>query len=110
VNILKNLSLIFISILSLFFFSCAKDLHFSGISEVSLNQIMDNYLNYNYSKEEISKIIGAPPVQEKSGNLWIYRLEKERGNNTFRKTIYNKTLKLEFENNVLRSVEEVSAN
>jgi hypothetical protein len=37
-------------------------------------------------------------------------MEKQKGNATFKKTIYNKTLKLRFEDNVLRSVEEVNLN
>ncbi len=96
--------------ISFFFLSCSKDVHFSGISEVSLNQVKENYLTQDYSKEEISKIIGAPLVQEKSGNLWIYRLEKEQGNITFKKTLFNKTLKLKFEKNILRSIEEINLN
>ena len=52
-------------------------------------------------------IIGTPLIQENSGNLWIFRMEKEKGNATFKKTLYNKTLKLKFENDILRSVEEV---
>jgi hypothetical protein len=55
-------------------------------------------------------IIGTPLIQENSGNLWIYRLEKERGNITFKKSLFNKTLKLKFENNILRSVEEINLN
>jgi len=42
--------------------------------------------------------------------LWIYNLVKEQGNASFKKTIYNKTLKLKFENNILRSVEEIDIN
>jgi outer membrane protein assembly factor BamE (lipoprotein component of BamABCDE complex) len=93
---------------SLIFLSCSKDVHFSGISENSLNQVKENYLTQDYSKEEISMIIGTPLIQENSGNLWIYRLEKIQGNDAFKKTLYNKTLKLKFENNILRSVEEIN--
>ena len=109
-NIFKNLSAIIIVITSFFFLSCSKDLHFSGISENSLNKVKENYLTQDYNKEEISKIIGSPLIQENSGNLWIYRLEKEQGNITFKKSLFNKTLKLKFENNILRSVEEINLN
>ena len=109
-NILKKISKIVLLISSLFILSCSKDLYFSGISENSINQIKDDYLVKNYSKEEIIKIIGAPLVKENSGNLWIYRIEKKKGNATFKKNIYNKTLKLNFKNNVLRSVEEINLN
>ena len=95
---------------SLIFLSCSKDVHFSGISENSLNKVKENYLTQDYTKEEISKIVGSPLIQENSGNLWIYRLEKERGNITFKKSLFNKTLKLKFENNILRSVEEIDLN
>ena len=109
-NILKKISTVTFIILSLFILSCSKDLYFSGISENSINLIKDNYLVKDYSKEEITKIIGAPLIKENSGNLWIYRIEKKKGNVTFKKNIYNKTLKLNFKNNVLRSVEEINLN
>ena len=109
-NIFKNLSAIIIVITSFFFLSCSKDLHFSGISENSLNQVMEDYLTRDYSKEEISMIIGAPLIQENSGDLWIYRIKKEQGNITFKKSVFNKTLKFKFENNILRSVEEINLN
>tara|TARA_Y100000768_G_scaffold319950_1_gene255668 strand:+ start:65 stop:397 length:333 start_codon:yes stop_codon:yes gene_type:complete len=107
VNILKKIGSFCIAISLIFFLSCSKELHFSGISENSINQVTQNYLSQDYSKDDIAKIIGAPLIKENSGNLWIYRLAKEKGNATFKKTIYNKTLKLKFENNILRSVEEV---
>ena len=109
-NNLKKLSIIIIFIAPLYFLSCSKDVHFSGISENSLNKVKENYLTQDYTKEEISKIIGSPLIQENSGNLWIYRLEKEQGNITFKKSLFNKTLKLKFENNILRSVEEINLN
>ena len=95
---------------STLFISCSKDLHFSGISENSINEILQSYQNKNYSKEDVINIIGTPLITEDSQNLWIYRMEKQQGNATFKKTIYNKTLKLRFEDNVLRSVEEVNLN
>ena len=109
-NIFKKLSKLVFVVTSLIFLSCSKDVHFSGISENSLNQVKENYLTQDYSKEEISMIIGTPLIQENSGNLWIYRLEKEQGNIAFKKSLFNKTLKLKFENNILRSVEEINLN
>ena len=100
-----------ISLISVIFISsCSKELYFSGVSENSLNEIKQNYQSQEYTKENISKLIGSPLVQENSGNLWIYNLVKEQGNDSFKKTIYNKTLKLKFENNILRSVEEIDIN
>jgi len=95
---------------SLFVLACSKDVKFSGIYESSVSQILENYQTKDYTKEEVSMIIGAPLIQENSGNLWIFRMEKEKGNATFKKTLYNKTLKLKFENNILRSVEEINLN
>ena len=109
-----NISKKFILLIFLFFtstfISCSKDLHFSGISENSANEILDNYQIKDYSKEDVINIIGSPLVTEDSDNLWIYRMEKKQGNATFKKSIYNKTLKLRFEENVLRSVEEINLN
>ena len=105
----KFILLIFLFFTSTFI-SCSKDLHFSGISENSANEILDNYQIKNYSKEDVINIIGSPLVTEDSDNLWIYRMEKEQGNATFKKSVYNKTLKLRFDENVLRSVEEVNLN
>ena len=102
--------MIILLIAPLYFLSCSKDVHYSGISENSLKQVTENYLTQDYTKEEISMIIGSPLIQENSGNLWIYRLEKEKGNITFKTTLFNKTLKLKFENNILRSVEEIDLN
>ena len=105
----KFIFLIFV-LFSTLFISCSKDLHFSGISENSINEILQSYQNKNYSKEDVINIIGMPLITEDSQNMWIYRMEKQQGNATFKKTIYNKTLKLRFEDNVLRSVEEVNLN
>ena len=93
----KFIFLIFV-LFSTLFISCSKDLHFSGISENSINEILQSYQNKNYSKEDVINIIGMPLITEDSQNLWIYRMEKQQGNATFKKTIYNKTLKLYFEN------------
>ena len=109
-NISKKFILLIFLLFSSTFISCSKDLHFSGISENSVNEILQNYQNNNYSKEDVINIIGSPLVTEDSDNLWIYRMEKEQGNATFKKSIYNKTLKLHFDENVLRSVEEINLN
>ena len=109
-NISKNFILLIFLLLSFSFISCSKDLHFSGISEDSVNEILQNYQKNNYSKEDVINIIGSPLVTEDSDNLWIYRMEKEQGNATFKKSIYNKTLKLRFDTNILRSVEEINLN
>ena len=109
-NISKKFIILIFLLFSSIVISCSKDLHFSGISENSVNKILDNYQNKNYSKDDVINIIGSPNVTEDSDNLWIYRMEKEQGNATFKKSVYNKTLKLRFDENVLRSVEEVNLN
>ena len=109
-NISKKIIFLIFLLFSSVLISCSKDLYFSGVSENSVNEILQNYRNNNYSKEDIINIIGSPLVTEDSGNLWIYRMEKEQGNATFKKSIYNKTLKLRFEANVLRSFEEINLN
>ena len=109
-NIPKKFILLIFLLFTSTFISCSKDLHFSGISENSVNEILQNYQNKTYSKEDIIAIIGSPLVTENSDNLWIYRMEKEQGNATFKKSIYNKTLKLRFDTNILRSVEEINLN
>ena len=106
-NISKKFIILIFLLFTSILISCSKDLHFSGISENGLNKILENYQNKNYSKEDVINIIGSPLVTEESDNLWIYRMEKEQGNATFKKSIYNKTLKLRFDENVLRSVEEI---
>ena len=95
---------------SIILFSCSKEVYFSGISETSFNEIKENYQNINYSKDDVLKIIGPPLITENSDNLWIYRTDKEKGIAAFKQTIYNKTLKFKFENNILRSVEEINLN
>ena len=109
-NILK-INLIFFALLSsIILFSCSKDVYFSGISENSLNEIKENYQKINYSKEDVIAIIGPPLIKENSDNLWIYRTVKKTGIAAFKETVYNKTLKFKFDNNTLRSVEEVDFN
>ena len=76
----------------------------------SINKIKENYQIIDYSKEDVVKIIGYPLIKENSENLWIYRTDKKKGVAAFKQTVYNKTLKLKFEDNVLRSVEEIDLN
>ena len=95
---------------SIILLSCSKDTYFSGISETSFNEIKENYQKIEYSKEDVITIIGPPLIKEDSGNLWIYRTDKKTGIAAFKQTVYNKTLKFEFENNILRSVEEINFN
>ena len=95
---------------SIILFSCSKDTYFSGISETSFNEIKENYQNINYSKDDVLKIIGPPLIKENSNNLWIYRTDKKTGIAAFNQTVYNKTLKFKFEDNILRSVEEIILN
>ena len=109
-NISKKFIILIFLLFSSIVISCSKELHFSGISENNVNEILENYQNKNYSKEDVINIIGSPLVTEDSDNLWIYRMEKEQGDATFKKSVYNKTLKLRFDKNVLRSVEEVNLN
>ena len=109
-NISKKFIILIFLLFSSIVISCSKDLHFSGISENSVNEILENYQNKNYSKEDVINIIGSPLITEDSDNLWIYRMKKEQGNATFKKSVYNKTLKLRFDENALRSVEEVNLN
>ena len=95
---------------SIILFSCSKEVYFSGISENSLNTIKENYKKIDYSKKDVIAIIGPPLVKENSDSLWIYRTDKKTGLAAFKQTVYNKTLKFEFEDNILRSVEEINLN
>ena len=95
---------------SIILISCSKEVYFSGISENSLNEIKENYQKINYSKEDVIAIIGPPLIKENSNNLWIYRTDKKTGISAFKQTVYNKTLKFRFDDNILRSVEEVILN
>ncbi len=95
---------------SIILLSCSKEVYFSGISENSLKEIKENYQKKNYSKDDIIAIIGPPLIKENSDNLWIYRTDKKTGIAAFKQTIYNKTLKLKFEGDILSSVEEINLN
>ena len=109
-NIL-NKPIIFITLLtSIILFSCSKEVYFSGISENSINEIKENYKKINYSKDNVIAIVGSPLIKENSDNLWIYRTDKKTGNAAFKETVYNKILKLKFEDDVLKSIEEVDLN
>ena len=86
--------------MSIILFSCSKDVYFSGISENSFNEIKENYQKIDYSKEDIITIIGPPLIKENLENLWIYRTDKKKGIAAFKQLVYNKTLKLKFEDNI----------
>ena len=109
-NILKINKLFIAIFCALILFSCSKDVYFSGVSENSFNEIKENYQKINYSKDDIITIIGPPLVRENSENLWIYRIDKKEGIAAFKQNIYNKTLKLKFKDNILRSVEVIELN
>ena len=109
-NILK-IPFIFMALLSsIILFSCSKEVYFSGISENSLNEIKENYQKKNYSKDDVIAIIGPPLIKENSNNLWIYKTDKKTGIAAFKQTVYNKTLKFKFEDDILRSIEEIILN
>ena len=110
VNILKIHKILLALLCSIILFSCSKDVYFSGISENSFNEIKENYQKIDYSKEDIITIIGPPLIKENLENLWIYRTDKKKGIAAFKQTVYNKTLILKFEDNILRSVEEIDLN
>ena len=109
-NILKIHKVFLAFLCLLILFSCSKDVYFSGVSENSYNEIKVNYQKIDYSKEDIITIIGPPLIKEKLENLWIYKIDKKKGIAAFKQTVYNKTLKLKFEDNILRSVEEIELN
>ena len=109
-NILK-IPFIFLSLfLCSILLSCSKDVYFSGISESKFYEIKENYQKIDYSKEDVKTIIGPPLIKEDSGKLWVYRTVKEKGIAAFKQTVYNRTLKLRFEDNILKSVEEINLN
>ena len=109
-NILKIHKIFIALFCSIILFSCSKNLYFSGISEDSFNEIKENYQIIDYSKEDVITIIGHPLIKEDSESLWIYRTDKKKGIAAFKETVYNKTLKLKFEDNILRSVKEIDLN
>ena len=109
-NILKKLRFFYLILATFYLFSCSKDIHFSGVSENSIINLTESYLSQEFTKNDITNLLGTPLVTENSGDLWIYRIEKVRGNTTFKKNIYNKTLKLYFSNNILRSIKEININ
>ena len=110
-NIFQKILFVFLALLSsIILFSCSKEVYFSGISENSLNEIKENYQKINYTKIDVITAIGPPLIKENSDNLWIYRTDKKAGIVAFKQTVYNKTLKLKFKDNILRSVEEINLN
>jgi len=95
-------------VFSLLVTSCAKQYYYAGISENTIEEIISNYPSNNYSKELILNLLGAPLIKENNGDLWIYVSSKDYGNETFRKNVYKKTLKLYFSNNILLDIKELS--
>ncbi|MAV82078.1 MAG: hypothetical protein CMI90_01275 [Pelagibacteraceae bacterium] len=104
----KNISLLAILLFFLISFGCSKQTFYSGISENSYKYLYDNYENNKFNKSEIINLIGPPTVKELDGDLWVYNSLKEKGNETFRKIIYRKTIKLYFKDSVLYKVVEIN--
>jgi hypothetical protein len=94
--------------ISLIFSGCSKQYFYSGIVENSYQEIYSNYEKQKYSKEYIVDLIGPPLVKDLNNNLWIYSISKEYGNESFKKIIYKKSIKMYFTNNNLSNILEVS--
>ncbi len=88
--------------------SCSKQYFYSGVSENVFQELLSTYQFKNYTKKIILSSLGAPLVIEDNGDLWIYSSSKDHGNETFKKKIYNKTLKLYFLNSILYDIKEIS--
>jgi outer membrane protein assembly factor BamE (lipoprotein component of BamABCDE complex) len=88
--------------------SCSKQNYYSGVSENIIDELSVNYQSQKYSKEQVLSKLGTPLIKENNGDLWIYKSSKDYGNETFRKNIYNKTLKFYFSNNVLIDYKELN--
>ena len=88
--------------------SCSKQNYYSGVSENIIDELSVNYQSQKYSKEQVLSKLGTPLIKESNGDLWIYKSSKEYGNETFRKNIYNKTLKMYFSNNLLIDFKELN--
>jgi outer membrane protein assembly factor BamE (lipoprotein component of BamABCDE complex) len=109
VNRLKKFNiLIGFMILILSTSSCTKQNYYSGISENIIEELLLNYQSEKYTKEQVLSRLGTPLIKESNGDLWIYKSSKGYGNETFRKNIYNKTLKMYFSNNVLIDFKELN--
>ena len=88
--------------------SCSKQNYYSGVSENIIDELSLNYQSQKYSKEQVLSKLGTPLIRENNGDLWIYKSSKVYGNETFKKNIYNKTLKFYFSNNILIDFKELS--
>ena len=88
--------------------SCSKQNYYSGVSENIIEELSLNYQSERYSKEQVLSKLGSPLIKENNGDLWIYKNSKDYGNETFRKNIYSKTLKIYFSNNVLIDFKELN--
>ena len=107
-NRLKKIQiLVALLALTLFTTSCNKQYYYSGISESGVEEINSNYKSINYTKDLIQKSLGSPIIIENNGDLWIYTSSKEYGNETFRRNVYKKTIKLYFLNHTLIDIKEL---
>ena len=88
--------------------SCSKQNYYSGVSENIIEELSLNYQSEKYSKEQVLSKLGSPLIKENNGDLWIYKSSKDYGNETFRKNIYSKTLKIYFSNDVLIDFKELN--
>ena len=88
--------------------SCSKQNYYSGVSENIIEELLLNYKSENYTKGQVISKLGSPLIKENNGDLWIYKSSKDYGSETFRKNIYNKTLKIYFSNNILIDFKELS--
>ena len=88
--------------------SCSKQNYYSGVSENIIEELLLNYQSENYTKVQVISKLGSPLIKENNGDLWIYKSSKDYGSETFRKNIYNKTLKIYFSNNILIDFKELS--
>lgn len=108
-NKLKKISVLIAYLFIVFLnLGCSKNYYYSGVSEDIYNDIYENYKSNNFSKEYISDLIGQPLVKDNGMNLWIYQISKKSGNATFKKAVYNKNIKLYFEDNILINIAETN--
>ena len=101
---------LFIPILLIFLFtsSCSEKYYYSGISEQDYNKLVSDSSSTQITKSSVIEIIGLPLIKESNDNIWIYNISKAAGNQTFKKVIYKKTIKLYFEKNILKNIKEIS--
>jgi outer membrane protein assembly factor BamE (lipoprotein component of BamABCDE complex) len=108
VNIFKKNLFVGILVILIFLVSCSKKYYFTGISEKNYVEIYNSYQIKNYNKDQIINLLGQPVTFDNSDNLWIYKSTKKYGNETFKKNVYQKTIKLSFNNNILKNIEVIN--